>query len=273
VDLALSVRALSTLPVSVITGPEGGRMFERHYRGLFDHVIVEERLGAMDRTAKLVAAKIVCLRRSPYDISAFLDSDMVCRRNPEFLLEGIGVDGFRVFGRRHDRVSAASVVHHGIAVRNLFEQFGMETYVHSSLGAFAFGAEAAKVVADSMEREEAQWREKIAPFRDDLPAELLFGLIERQDIVSFFDLPASGLSFRWSDDAAFIHSAPMRHAEARKVIAGVVRLRSSAGYRVGPSIYWIAEILGRRAEQAGLSRRQAKFMKSLCRLIYERATT
>ena len=275
VDLALSVRALSSLPVSIVTGPEGKRLFETYYPGVFDSVVVTEKLGTVDRAGALVAAKLECLRNSPYDLTIFLDSDMVCRRDPEFLLDDIGLDDIRVFGRRHDRVSGAAVVHHGIVVGRLFEAFDIESYVHSSLGAFAFGARAAKRIADQMELEEPQWRVKTQQFRKDLPCELLFGLIEPQEYLSFYTLPKSGrhqvqnMSFRWSDDAAFIHSAPMRHREGARLISGIVKRRRDAGVRSGPSLYWVSEILNRRAEQAGLSRRQAKVCRSVCRALYD----
>jgi hypothetical protein len=276
VDLALSVRAQSRLPVSVISGPEGKRLFETFYPRIFENVVVTHKLGTVDRAGAYVAAKLECLRNSPYDLTIFLDSDMICRRDPEFLLDGIGLDDIRVFGRRHDRQTGAEIVHHGIAVRTLFETFNLESYVHSSLGAFAFGARAANRIAGRMELEEPHWREKTRPFRKDLPAELLFGLLEPQECISFYTLPASGrhqvqnMSFRWSDDAAFIHSAPMRHAEGARLISGIVKRRRDAGVRVGPSLYWVSEILNRRAEQAGLSRRQAKVVRNLCRILYDR---
>ena len=275
VDLALSVRALSSLPVSVITSPEGRELFETHYPDLFERVIVTEKLGTVGRTGALVAAKLECFRNSPYDLTIFLDSDMVCRRDPSFLFEDVGYDELRVFGRRHDRVSGAAVVHHGITVGKLFDAFNLDSYVHSSLGAFVFGAGGARRIADRMELEEPKWREKTKPFRKDLPCELLFGLLEPQEYVSFYTLPKSGrhqvqnMSFRWSDEAAFIHSAPMRHAEARRLVAGIAMRRRAFGYRTGPSLYWISEVLNRRAEQAGLSRRQARAAKWLCARLYE----
>src|SRR5687768_2813208 len=164
IDLALSVRAHSALPVSVITGPEGKRLFDSFYPGVFENVVVTHKFGNVDRAAAYVAAKLECLRNSPYDMTIFLDSDMICRRDPEFLLDEIGLDDIRVFGRRHDRETGAKIVHHGIAVRTLFETFNLESYVHSSLGAFAFGARAAKRIADRMEIEEPHWREKTRPF-------------------------------------------------------------------------------------------------------------
>ena len=275
VDLALSVRALSSLPVSIITGAEGKNLFETFYPGVFEHVVVTEKLRTVDRAGALVAAKLECLRNSPYDLTIFLDSDMVCRRDPEFLLNGLGLDDIRVFGRRHDRDSGAAVVHHGIIVGRLFEAFGIESYVHSSLGAFAFGSRAAERMADRMELEEPHWREKTQQFRKDLPCELLFGLIEPQDYLSFYSLPKSGrhqvqnMTFRWNDDAAFIHSAPMRNREGARLISGIVTRRRKAGVRTGPSLYWVSEILNRRAEQAGLSRRQAGLVRSVCRRLYD----
>ena len=262
-DLALSVKAHSSLPVSLITSPSGARLMAGKYPGLFDHFVIADRLESLEPKKRLVAAKIDAIKSSPYELAVFLDSDMVCRKDPSFLLDGLTNEDFRIFGRAYKRDNCSAVIHHGIPAIKLFEEFNLDSYVHSSLGAFGFGAAGGSRVANLMEAEEPLWRERTKKFRESLPAEILFGLIGERTGVSFYNLPGrfyqvQHMGFRWSDNVTCLHSAPMRHREAARLLSGVVSRRRRAGYPVGPSLYWVSELLNRRAEQAGRSRRQAK---------------
>ena len=277
-DLALSVRATSDLPVSLITSESGARLIGRKYPGLFEHLVIGDRLDTLEPKRRLVAAKIDSIKSTPYQRTIFLDSDMVCRRDPAFLLDQVGDDDFRIFGRLHTRDTCSEIIHHGIPAIKLFDTFGLDYYVHSSLGAFGFTATAGKRVAELMEAEEPAWRERTRHIRESLPAEILFGLLGDRTGVSFYNYPGrfyqkQDMSFRWSDDVTCLHSAPMRHREAARLLAGVVTRRRRSGYPVGPSLYWVAELLNRRAEQIGRSRRQAKALSRFNkRFLDERAS-
>lgn len=268
VDLALSVREYSALPVSLITSESGARHVTTRYPGLFEHIVVSDRLESLAPNLRLVAAKIDAIANSPYQRTIFLDSDMVCRRDPSFLLEGVVSGEFRVFGRLHSRDTCADISHHGIPVLELFDAFDLDCYVHSSLGAFAFTREGGDRVAALMTSEEPAWRERVKPMRESLPAEILFGLLGDRTQVAFYNLPGrfyqkQDMSFRWSDDVTCLHSAPMRHREALRLLAGIVSRRRRSGFPVSPTLYWVSEILNRRAEQAGKSRRQARFISNV----------
>jgi hypothetical protein len=273
VNLALSVANTSDLPVSIVTDPAGAKLIGRSYEGVFDRVITTQAAESLSGGDLYIASKLEPIEKSPYSISIFLDSDMICVEDPRFLLDGIGEDDFRVFGVCHDSASCGAVSHLGIPIRSLIEAFDLDGYVYCSLAAFVFGPTRASHVARLMRSEKATWRARMAALGHATTDETLLGLLGKRTGVSFFNLPDRSYQrqspeFRFTDRYSFIHPAPMRHAEALVLFYRIARARKTAGLPVGPSMVWFADILNRRSEQLGRSRRQAAIVRKIVSAVY-----
>jgi hypothetical protein len=277
VDLALSLREVSQLPLSIVSTPSGSRFFERYYAGEFDQVIEVPSLELEEGKGRYLAAKLECLRRSPYDESIFLDADMVCVKEPSFLFDGLRSNRVRVHGRLHDRETCDGISHHGILIRDLIDRLGLDGYTYCSLAVFAFERLAGEALASLMERERRRWDRRTSEhFGKILNDEILLGVLGHHSGVDFFRNPARSyqpldIGFRWGGNFSFLHPGPMRNREAARILYGIARRRSRARYPLVPSLYWLSDILNRRAEQTGKSRRQAKALDRAIRRVLREA--
>jgi hypothetical protein len=269
VDLALSLREVSSLPLSILTTPEGADYLDRHYAGAFEAAISVPQLEAEHGKAKYLAAKLECLRRSPYDTSIFLDADIICVKDPSFLLEGMHDNHVRVHGRLHNSESCGSVSHHGLLISDIIARLGLDAYTYCSLAVFAFDKLGGAALANLMEAERDGWNKKTtAEFGDILYDEILLGVLGARSGVDFFRHPERAyqpldMSFRWGGDHSFVHPGPMRNREASRILLGVAKRRLRNHDSVLPSLYWLSDILTRRAEQTGRSRRQAALLRRI----------
>ncbi len=268
VDLALSVKAHSSLPVTLVIDSDILGSLGVKDRAVFDRIIVTALDDVKTVSNLFIRAKQEAIRKSPYQISLFLDADLLCRTDPSYLLAGIGVDDLRVFGRYHDAQSCGEVSHHGLLISQLLVNFQVQRYTYCSLAAFAFGTVAAArldMLLDVHQGRVAAVAQRTgSPYND----EILLGVLGERASPSFFDVGKStyqtlDITFRWSDDYAFLHPAPMRLREAVRVLGLVSMQRWQAKIRLSPSFFWFADILTRRAEQVGVSRYSAKFLRAV----------
>lgn len=274
VDLALSVRSVSSLPVSIVTSRERAMLIMDAYPGVFDRVIATAGLESVKGRARYVASKLQAIRNSPYRYTAFLDSDMVCATDPSYLLDTVEDDTFQVQGTHHTAATCGDKKHDETPISRLIEELGLESYVHCSLATFAFGSKGGMRVADLMESEQAYWAERTKPFGDILHDEILLGVMGSRTGVKFLEgakpsFQRLDLSFRRTDDFSFIHVAPMRYREAIVVMSGVASRRMRSRVPVAPSLFWLSEILSRKAEQTGRSRNFARAVKSLAARLFD----
>ncbi len=276
IDLALSVHAVSSLPISVITTPNGGRYFDQRFPGLFDSVVVVPQLAGQSGKVGILSAKLQCLRVSPYERSIFLDGDLVCLRDPAFLLDGIVEDTVRIHGRLHTLETCENIMHHGISIRDFLSKLELDSYVHCSSAALAYDSVGGRRLADLLESERDHWMHRVrTECGDVLFDEVLIGLLGTRTRVDFFEHPKHAwqqldMRFRWRGEHTMLHPGPMRNREAARTVGLVIRNRWKFGYAVPPALYWLSEIFKRRAEQAGKSRRQAWFLRMLIAHILDR---
>jgi len=273
VDLGLSLRGVSSLPLSIVTTPSGASYLGKHYKDVFDNVVPVSSLEKERNKGKYLAAKLECLRNSPYDRSIFLDADLVCVRDPSFLFDGLRTGVVRVHGRLHDRESCGVISHHGVRISEIIERLGLDTYTYSSLAVFAFDRAGGISLANLMENERAEWDRRTAVhFGDFLNDEIFLGVLGARSGVDFFSHPERSyqsldMSFRWNREFSFVHPGPMRNREAARIISGIVRRRVLNRRPLLPSLYWLSDILNRRVEQTGKSRRQARTLARILRSV------
>jgi hypothetical protein len=269
VDLGLSLREVSSLPLSIVTTPQGAAYLNRHYAGAFERTIAIPQLELEQGRSKYLAAKLECLRSSPYDASIFLDADIVCIKDPSFLLDDLRANRVRVHGRLHDVESCGNVSHHGTLISEMIARLGLDAYTYCSLAVFAFDKAGGAALANLMEAERDEWtRKTMAEFGDILYDEILLGVLGARSGVDFFLHPERAyqplnMSFRWHGDFSLVHPGPMRNREAARILLGIAKRRIRNRFSILPSLYWLSEILNRRGEQAGISRRQAAIVRRI----------
>lgn len=258
-DLAMSVRNVSSQPISVVTNELGSKFFHR-YQENFDRILVDTDLDNGLNPNVFTKAKLASIRNSPYQYSIFLDSDVLVRRDPAHLFELCDEDGFVVMGRHYDRQSIGELRHHGLLVGEILEDLDLPSYVHCFLCCFVFSRNGGLRILEAMEDGLKKHSALDIFCGNGINDELLLGLVGDKCDLSFFPLDkpnqAQDFSFRWEDPCVFIHSAPMRNVELLKTIRQVIRTRIRFEAPRLPAIFWLNELLKRRAEINGRSRRQ-----------------
>lgn len=258
-DLAMSVRSVSSQPFSVVTNRIGSKFFERYHEN-FDQILVD---AALDDSANLnlfTLAKLASIRNSPYQCTIFLDSDVIVRSDPLQLFELCNEDGFVVMGRQYESQTIGELRHHGVLVREILEDLGICSYVHCFLCCFVFSRNGGLRILKAMEEGLKKHNALDIFCGNGINDELLLGLVGDKCDLSYFPLEkpnqAQDFSFRWDDPCVFIHSAPMRNIELLKTVRQVIRTRHRFEAPKLPAIFWLNELLKRRAEINGWSRRQ-----------------
>ncbi|MFC1694687.1 hypothetical protein ACFL1C_00960 [Pseudomonadota bacterium] len=272
VDLALSLQAVSNLPISVVTNSQGLDYLSELPR-VFDQVLTDPDLEDCKGADILPRAKIAAIRYSPYESSMFLDADVLVTSNPSKLFKLINNDDdFIIMGREHSIETIGEITHNGLPVKTLFEDLRIDKYVHCFLCCFLFGASGGTRIAEAMEYGLVQYEVTNEVYGGVLNDEVLLGLIGGDCTLTFFPSvkPNQNQSraFRWSDSYTIIHSAPMRQYELFKTITLVLRNRLQSQQSKIASIFWLHELLKRRAVTCGLSRRQFAVIQRVVDRLY-----
>ncbi|HBJ38093.1 MAG TPA: hypothetical protein DDZ51_25715 [Planctomycetaceae bacterium] len=263
VDLALSVKFSSQLPVAVVSDTGGCSYFRKFYSCAFDQIILDNTIDEVSGSERFVRAKIAAIKHSPYRKSLFFDADVVCVRDVSALFDLIKAESFIVLGRLHHSLETCKdIVHNGVPVTQLFEHFGLSSYTHCFNCAFFFDNPGARRLVRAMEEGDRTWRPCFAPIGDNLYDEVLLGLVGPTASLTYYEgvdrlYQTQDPRFRWSDSFLFVHSSPMRLKEAANVVMYVLKNRRRFNLRGVDAIYWAEHLLARRAVVLGRGRRFA----------------
>jgi hypothetical protein len=142
VDLALSARAHSPLPIALVADTPTARRAAERYAGVFDEV---RALPPRFRDGR--ARKYGVPEATPWERAIFIDADCFLLGPLERFWEELRETDFALVGERIgiDRRE----VHHGFETRALIARFGLPWYLKSNSGVFYFRREAALPIVDA----------------------------------------------------------------------------------------------------------------------------
>jgi hypothetical protein len=131
VDMALSLRQHTRLPIAIAVDAPLRAVIQEHYAGVFDEVVL-----LADRYMDGRALKYGCAEASPFETTIFVDSDCVVLDDLDFVLESLNGDPLAMVGELLTRTD--DEMHHGFSTRELMTRFGLDRYLKSNSGLFCF---------------------------------------------------------------------------------------------------------------------------------------
>ena len=136
VDMVLSLREHTDLPVAIAVDEALERVVRDSYGTVFDEIV---RLP--DRFIDGRALKYGTAAASPYDETMFVDADCLVLGSLEGLWDVLADADMAMVGQH--LTSAQDENHHGFSTRKLMRRFGLDTYLKTNSGLFCFRREAA----------------------------------------------------------------------------------------------------------------------------------
>lgn len=142
VDMALSLREHTALPIAVATDGPLGALARRDYAAAFDEVTSIPPRFLEGRVRKFGAAEA-----SPFDETVFVDADCVVLGPLDHLFAPLAEHDMAMLGEQlapdHDEN------HHGFSTRALMRRFGLQRYLKTNSGVFAFRTAPAVEIMDA----------------------------------------------------------------------------------------------------------------------------
>ncbi|MFQ5537617.1 MAG: hypothetical protein ACE5GJ_09220 [Gemmatimonadota bacterium] len=241
VDMALSLREHSPLPVALVADETLGAYAREHYRGVFHSVAELPHRFRVER-----AAKYGVVEASPFEEGIFIDADCLIVSDPDGFWERLDGQGVALVGEmlgwEDDRT------HHGFSTRTLMEEFGLERYLKSNSGVFYFRRSAALPIMEEClvcYREEVLVRLRGWLLGD----ELAFGVVGGRRGLGLFPLP--GPMYWRPELAAMVPGrfpkpvchmiGPVARGALKFLLQEVDRRRKEAGLPAGSARYWKRE--------------------------------
>lgn len=131
VDMALSLRENTDLPIGLACDPGLLEPSQTQYGAVFDEVcLVPERfLGG--RTRKYGVAEA-----TPFEETTFIDADCVVLGSLDYVFDALERHDMAMLGQRLTREDDLN--HHGFSTRHLIKTFGLEHYLKTNSGIFSF---------------------------------------------------------------------------------------------------------------------------------------
>jgi hypothetical protein len=139
VDMALSLREHSALPLSIAVDESLGRVVANRYPRVFDAVV-----RVHPRFLRGRALKYGCAEASPFEETIFVDADCIVLGSLDGLLDSLGGADLAMLGELLTREQ--DEMHHGFSTRALMERFGLDRYLKTNSGLFCFRKPAAMEV-------------------------------------------------------------------------------------------------------------------------------
>jgi hypothetical protein len=131
VDMALSLREHTDLPVALATDGRLEALARSRYAAVFDHVTLVPPRFADGRVRKYGAAEA-----TPFAETMFIDADCIVLGSLDHLFGSLA---------EHDMAMLGEVLtidddenHHGFSTRSLMKRFGLEHYLKTNSGLFCF---------------------------------------------------------------------------------------------------------------------------------------
>ena len=260
VDMALSLRAHTGLPVALAADDELGRIARARYAAAFDEVT---RLP--DRFLAGRALKYGTAEASPFDDTMFVDADCI-------VLGGLD-DLFAVLERTDMAMTGEQLTasddrdHHGFSTTRLIHRFGLDTYLKTNSGLFCFRREPALEIMReclSCYRDEViprlRWR---ALFGGWLGDEIAFGIVGGRRGLGTLPKPDA---MYWPDEIEsldlgrptkpLLHMLwPLEPEQLARLVEGTEARRRAADLPGDAGAHWRDE--SRRLERLRRKRRRA----------------
>lgn len=153
VDMALSLREHTDLPVAIALDEPLAAIVEKRYASVFDEVSLIPPRFRTGRSLKYGAAEA-----SPFEETAFVDADCILLGNTDDVFEALESTDMAMIGEQ--LTSDQDVVHHGFSTSYLIRRFGLERYLKTNSGFFCFRRSAALEI---MEECRACYLEEVLP--------------------------------------------------------------------------------------------------------------
>lgn len=153
VDMALSLREHTDLPVGVVTDATLAELSRQRFPGVFDEVAIIH-----DRFLEGRVRKYGVASASPFEEVVFVDADCAVLGTLDHLFEALEHHDVAMLGEQLGRDDDES--HHGFSTRRLMERFDLERYLKTNSGLFAFRREPA---VEIMEAWRACFVEEVRP--------------------------------------------------------------------------------------------------------------
>lgn len=270
IDLALSVKKNSNLPITLVTSTVTKDQLNIRSKNFFNSVIVEERLDNKKGSQAFVEGKLACLRHSPYLQTLFMDSDTILCRSPTGLLAQSTPDRLNAFGYSLSKSECQTHNKNGVPVRQLLELLNTDQFTSFFLCAFIFYSSFSREMANDLWERDTKIRPKLTELGDVLFDEVLFGL--SNDIINSSFIPPpynttsyneQGPSFNWNDNFLFIHSSPMRRLALARTMREIISNRARFRQPLLPCLFWFAHLLKRRSDVLGKDRYLNKLIQRI----------
>ncbi len=196
VDMALSLKEHTELPVALVADEEAARVARQVYGGVFDRVVLLPERFRLGRARKYGTAEA-----SPFRETIFLDADAFVLAPPDGLFRVLREATVVMVGGRLGPEEDRD--HHGFSTRALMKTFELDAYLKTNSGLFAFrNPEARAFMEECLEtfRDEIRPRVRWHRFRGAwLGDEIAFGVVGgRRNVATF---PEPGPMF-WPNEFA-----------------------------------------------------------------------
>ena len=142
VDMALSLREHTTLPVGVATDPSLEVVVHERFPAVFDEITPVGRRFLEGRVRKYGLASA-----SPFDEAVFVDADCLVLGSLDHLFDALREHDVAMLGEQLTRDDDEN--HHGFSTRRLMERFDLDRYLKTNSGVFAFRREPALEVMEA----------------------------------------------------------------------------------------------------------------------------
>lgn len=145
VDMALSLREHTRLPVALATDEALAGIAATRFHGVFDSTALVPDRFLQGRVRKYGVAEA-----SPFDEVVFIDADCVVLGSLDHLFDALAHDDVALLGEQLTLDDDEN--HHGFSTRRLMERFGLDRYLKTNSGVFAFRRQPAVAIMEEWRR-------------------------------------------------------------------------------------------------------------------------
>lgn len=131
VDMVLSLREHTDLPVGLIADRSLSERARRDFAPVFDEVTL-----LADRFIDGRVRKFGVAAASPFEETVYIDADSIVLGSLDHLFDALAEHDVALLGEQLTRDDDEN--HHGFSTRRLMERFGLERYLKTNSGVFAF---------------------------------------------------------------------------------------------------------------------------------------
>jgi hypothetical protein len=246
VDMALSLREHTALPIALAADDELGEIARSRYAAVFTTIT---RLP--DRFRKGRALKYGTAEASPFEETVFVDADCIVLGGMDHLFAILATTDMAMTGEQ--LTAADDRNHHGFSTTKLIRRFGLETYLKTNSGLFCFKREPALAIMDECLAcyqdevvRQLRWR---ALFGGWLGDELAFGIVGGRRRLGTLPKPDA---MYWPEEIAALDLSrpakpllhllwPLEPEQLAELVEGTEARRRAAGVPGDAETHWREE--------------------------------